>query len=54
MYLAPLNYDRFFERIFKDPETAQSFLEAVLNRTITELEILPRKDQESQQCCGRF
>jgi hypothetical protein len=45
MYLAPLNYDRFFERIFKDPETAQSFLEDVLNTTITELEILPRKNK---------
>jgi hypothetical protein len=45
MYLAPLNYDRFFERIFKDPLTAQSFLEDVLNKSITELEILPRKNK---------
>jgi hypothetical protein len=45
MYLAPLNYDRFFERIFKDPLTAQSFLEDVLNKSITELEVLPRKNK---------
>ena len=45
MYLAPMNYDRFFERIFKDPTTAQSFLEDVLNKSITDLEILPRKNK---------
>jgi hypothetical protein len=45
MYLAPLNYDRFFERIFKDPTTSKAFLEDVLNKSITELEILPRKNK---------
>ena len=45
MYLAPLNYDRFFERTFKDLNTAKSFLEDALNTTITDLEILPRKNK---------
>jgi hypothetical protein len=27
MYLAPLTYDRFFERTFKDPQIAKQFFD---------------------------
>jgi len=30
MYLAPLNYDRFFRKIFKDDAIAKAFLEDFL------------------------
>jgi hypothetical protein len=45
MYLAPLNYDRFFERVFKNIVIAKSFLEDVLGKPITDLEMLPRKNK---------
>jgi hypothetical protein len=32
MYLAPFNYDRFFQRLFKDPAIAKRFFEDYLNR----------------------
>ena len=32
MYLAPFNYDRFFQRLFKDPVIAKRFFEDYLNR----------------------
>jgi hypothetical protein len=43
MYLAPLNYDRFFERNFKNVATAKRFFEDLLKREIKEFEPLPRK-----------
>ena len=43
MYLAPINYNRFFERIFKKPEIAKRFFEDMLNINITEIEPFPRK-----------
>ncbi len=45
MYLAPLNYDRFFERNFKNAATAKRFFEDLLNRKITTFEPLPRKSK---------
>jgi hypothetical protein len=41
MYLAPINYDRFFKKIFSDPETSKVFLEDFLDVTIQEIEPLP-------------
>ncbi|MCP4219511.1 MAG: hypothetical protein GY765_33055, partial [bacterium] len=43
MYLAPLNYDRFFRKIFSDIEIAKRFLEDFLETEIEELEMLKEK-----------
>jgi hypothetical protein len=45
MYLAPFNYDRFFERVFKHTHIAKRFLEDMLNVEIEEIEPLPRKNK---------
>jgi hypothetical protein len=45
MYLAPLNYNRFFERVFRETSIAKRFLEDFLNVKITFIEALPRKHQ---------
>ena len=43
MYLAPLNYDRFFKKVFKDPAIAKIFLEDFLDVTISDIEKLDEK-----------
>jgi len=43
MYLAPLNYDRFFKKVFSDPDIAQKFLEDFLDTEIESLTILKEK-----------
>ena len=43
MYLAPLNYDRFFKKVFSDINIAKSFLEDFLDETITSIEQLGDK-----------
>ena len=43
MYLAPLNYDRYFKKVFSDTRIAKRFLEDFFDITIEELEILPTK-----------
>ncbi len=43
MYLAPLNYDRFFKKVFSDLSIARRFLEDFLDITIEKLEFLPDK-----------
>jgi hypothetical protein len=43
MYLAPLNYDRFFKKVFSDKAIAQQFLEDFLETKIEEIEILKEK-----------
>jgi hypothetical protein len=40
MYLAPLNYDRFFKKVFSNPEVARKFLEDLLDTKIENLKIL--------------
>jgi hypothetical protein len=40
MYLAPLNYDRFFKKVFSNPEIARKFLEDLLDTKIENLKIL--------------
>ncbi len=45
MYLAPINYDRFFERVFRDIKVAKQFLEDLLNVEIEFIEYLPRKNK---------
>ncbi|MEN9610263.1 MAG: hypothetical protein RLZZ628_1077 [Bacteroidota bacterium] len=43
MYLAPINYDRFFERVFRDTSIAKGLLEDLLDVEIQEIKRLPRK-----------
>jgi len=43
MYLAPLNYDRFFRKVFSDPRISQRFLEDFLDVEIEEFQILDDK-----------
>ncbi len=40
MYLAPLNYDRFFKKVFSHKNIAQKFLEDVLDVTINDIQLL--------------
>ena len=43
MYLAPLNYDRFFKKVFSNKAISKQFLEDFLNVKIDEIEILKEK-----------
>jgi len=43
MYLAPLNYDRYFKKVFSETKIAKRFLEDFFDITIDELIILPTK-----------
>ncbi len=40
MYLAPLNYDQFFKKVFSDQRIAKQFLEDFLEVEIESIEIL--------------
>ena len=40
MYLAPLNYDRFFKKVFSDLKIAKAFLEDFLEVNISSIELL--------------
>ena len=43
MYLAPLNYDRFFKKVFSDLIIAKAFLEAFLGIKIESIERIKEK-----------
>jgi len=43
MYLAPLNYDRYFKKVFSEPKIAKRFLEDFFDIVIDEIELLPTK-----------
>ena len=43
MYLAPLNFDRFFKKVFSEPDIAKKFLEDFLDTEIETLTILKEK-----------
>ncbi len=43
MYLAPLNHDRYFKKVFSDERIAKQFLEDFLDVSITFLERLPSR-----------
>ena len=45
MYLAPLNYNRFFQKVFADLKIAKKFLEDFLDIEIEEIEGLPAKQK---------
>jgi len=42
MYLAPLNYDRFFKKVFSQTHIAKAFLEDFLDTQIEEIKLLER------------
>ncbi|MDZ7877195.1 MAG: hypothetical protein U5L45_05970 [Saprospiraceae bacterium] len=58
-YLAPLNFDRFFKKVFSDLDTAKEFLQDFLDVTIESIEVLPLAhkvtdaavDVEFDYCC---
>ncbi len=43
MYLAPLNYDRFFKKVFSDKEISKRFLEDFLGIKIESIEVLKER-----------
>ena len=43
MYLAPLNYDRNFKKVFSETRIAKRFLEDFFDVEISEMELLPFK-----------
>ncbi|MEI6141318.1 MAG: hypothetical protein WCP85_18760 [Mariniphaga sp.] len=43
MYLAPLNYDRYFKKVFSETRIAKRFLEDFFDVEIAEMELLPTK-----------
>ncbi|MCP4698790.1 MAG: hypothetical protein GY862_18350, partial [Gammaproteobacteria bacterium] len=43
MYMAPLNYDRYFKKVFSDEKIAKRFLEDFLDVKISSLEKLPQE-----------
>jgi len=43
MYLAPLNYDRYFKKVFSEPKIAKRFLEDFFEIEIDQIELLPTK-----------
>ena len=45
MFIAPLNYDRFFKKVFSDLTIAQKFLEDVFCLEIQEITRLPEKNR---------
>jgi len=49
MYLAPLNYDRYFKKVFSDLKIAKRFLEDFLDIEIQEIELLPVKKAITDQ-----
>ncbi len=45
MYLAPLNYDRFFKKVFSDLTIAQAFLSDIFGVPVENIEKLERKNR---------
>jgi len=39
MYLAPLNYDRYFKKVFSDTTIAKRFLEDFFDKEIQSIEL---------------
>jgi hypothetical protein len=52
MYLAPLNYDRFFKKVFSELRIAQRFLEDFFDVTIEEIEVLPSRHKITDDAAG--
>ncbi len=45
-YLAPLNYDKFFKKVFKEPMISKQFLEDFLGINIKEIDIFERESDK--------
>ena len=43
MYLAPLNYDRFFKKVFSETKIAKQFIEDFLNIKIKEIKLIQNR-----------
>jgi len=52
MYLAPLNYDRYFKKVFSEKKIAKRFLEDFFDIQIDELEVLPTKHKITDTASG--
>jgi len=52
MYLAPLNYDRFFKKVFSDLFIAQAFLEDFLQVSINSIELLDNTKRLTDQAAA--
>ena len=52
MFLAPLNYDRFFKKVFAEPRIARCFLEDFLDVKIDEIQPLPNYHKLTDQALG--
>jgi hypothetical protein len=52
MYLAPLNYDRFFKKVFSELRIAKRFLEDFFDVTIEEIEMLPSRHKITDDATG--
>ena len=46
MYLAPINYHRFFVKVFSDERIARKFLEDFLDVEIQEFQVLEELEYE--------
>jgi len=53
MYLAPLNYDRYFKKVFPDTSIAKCFLEDFLNLKIQSTELLSVNHKLTDDCKRR-
>jgi hypothetical protein len=49
MYLAPLNYDRFFKKTFSNLDIAKRFLEDFLDINIESIELLPNRHKVTNE-----
>ena len=49
MYLAPLNYDRFFKKTFSNLEIAKRFLEDFLDISIESIELLTNRHKVTNE-----
>jgi hypothetical protein len=52
MYLAPLNYDRFFKKVFSELRIAKRFLEDFFDVTIEEIEVLNNRNKITDSATG--
>jgi hypothetical protein len=52
VYLAPLNYDRFFKKVFSDLTVAQAFLSDVFGVPVEIIEKLERKNRVTDRAMG--
>ncbi|NJL76653.1 MAG: hypothetical protein HC892_18180 [Saprospiraceae bacterium] len=52
MYLAPLNYDRYFKKVFSEPKISKRFLEDFFDIQITEIELMSTRHKLTDAASG--